>query len=112
MKRESGSRIAARFWSNQSGDVARNQAQLRQKESAGARIRGTGAYASSFLEWMAVGPESGCSVGPPPLLAYWTTVTARRFWVQQEISLQIATGRSLPNDLVVMRLALTPRATR
>ena len=43
---------------------------------------------------------------------YWTTVTARRFWLQQEMSLQIATGRSLPNDLDVIRPALTPRATR
>ena len=34
---------------------------------------------------------------------YWTTVTARRFWLQHEMSLQIATGRSLPKDCELMR---------
>lgn len=44
--------------------------------------------------------------------SYWTTVTARRFCDQQEMSLQIATGRSLPNDFEVMRPGLTPLLTR
>ena len=43
---------------------------------------------------------------------YRTTVTARRFWLQQEMSLQIATGRSLPNDCEVIREEFTPRDTR
>ena len=43
---------------------------------------------------------------------YWTTVTARRFWLQHEMSLQIATGRSLPKDWLVMRCWLTRLDTR
>ena len=38
-------------------------------------------------------------------------VTARRFCEKQDSSLQMATGRSLPKDLLVMRCALTPRLT-
>src|SRR5690606_11096704 len=49
--------------------------------------------------------------GPPPD-PYCTTVTARLFCDQHEISLQIATGRSLPNDLLVMRRPSTPLDTR
>lgn len=56
--------------------------------------------------------RSGFPAREMPLLDYWTTVTARRFWLQQEMSLQIATGRSLPKDWLVMRCWLTPRETR
>src|SRR3546814_12828638 len=48
------------------------------------------------------------SLGLAAVICYWTTVTARRFWLQQEMSLQIATGRSLPKDWLVMRPLLTP----
>ena len=44
--------------------------------------------------------------------AYCTTVTARRFCDQHEISLQMATGRSLPNDFDVTRPGFTPFETR
>lgn len=40
------------------------------------------------------------------------TVTARRFCDQQEMSSQVATGRSLPKLEVRMRLAATPREIR
>src|SRR5690606_28145559 len=43
---------------------------------------------------------------------YWTTVTPRRFCDQQEMSLQMATGRSLPKLCEVMRCAFTPVGTR
>ena len=54
-------------------------------------------------------------IGLPPggsRCSYCTTVTARRFWLQQEMSLQMATGRSLPNDWLVMRWPFTPLETR
>jgi hypothetical protein len=41
-----------------------------------------------------------------------STVTARRFCDQQEMSLQTATGRSLPKLIVLMREAETPLAIR
>jgi hypothetical protein len=40
------------------------------------------------------------------------TVTARRFCDQQEMSSQDATGRSLPYEIVLMRLAGTPLEAR
>jgi hypothetical protein len=41
-----------------------------------------------------------------------STVTARRFWDQHEMSLQTATGRSLPYDTVRIRAAEMPRELR
>lgn len=41
-----------------------------------------------------------------------STVTARRFCDQHEMSLQTATGRSLPYEIVRMRCAWMPRDTR
>ena len=41
-----------------------------------------------------------------------STVTARRFCDQQEMSLHTATGRSLPYEMVCMRCAMTPREIR
>src|SRR6185312_8001331 len=70
----------------------------------------------------APGPNSGSGrsclqfaldrFGPCGPFYYCTTVTARRFCDQQEMSLQIATGRSLPKDCEVMRCWLTPLETR
>ena len=69
-----------------------------KRGTPGPIYAGPGAYASS---------EPG-GPGRP----YCTTVTARRFCDQHEISLQMATGRSLPNDFEVIRCAFTPRLTR
>ena len=41
-----------------------------------------------------------------------STVTERRFCDQHEMSLHTATGRSLPYEIVRMRLAWTPREAR
>src|SRR5690606_29198469 len=57
----------------------------RERRSAGPRIRGPGAMPPA-------------NPGPPGR-PYCTTVTARRFCDQHEISLQMATGLSLPKDL-------------
>jgi hypothetical protein len=45
-------------------------------------------------------------------LAALEASTARRFCDQQEMSSHTATGRSLPNEIVLMREALTPREAR
>ena len=76
----------------------------------------------NFGQKKAPGPNNGSGryclqfaldcLGLAAVVSYWTTVTARRFWLQQEMSLQIATGRSLPKDWLVMRWPLTPRETR
>ena len=42
----------------------------------------------------------------------FSTVTARRVCDQQEMSLQTATGRSLPYEMVRMRLGSMPREAR
>src|ERR1700747_3471386 len=42
----------------------------------------------------------------------FSTVTARRFWDQQEMSLQTATGRSLPYEIVRIREGSIPREVR
>src|SRR4051812_10508960 len=58
---------------------------------------------------------AGCFPSPVSELSQelaLSTVTARRFCDQQEISLQTATGRSLPYEMVRMRCALTPREAR
>ena len=84
---------------SQDNSCAVDSREFRQKESAGTHItRVPGAYASVSA--------------PKRFHIYWMTVTARRFCDQHEISSQIATGRSLPNDLEVMRDALTPLLTR
>ena len=41
-----------------------------------------------------------------------STITARRFCDQHEMSLHTATGRSLPYDTVRMRLPVMPRVAR
>lgn len=74
------------------------KANFGQKRTPGPLSWRRALIASSFRNWIAD--------------SYWTTVTARRFWLQQEMSLQIATGRSLPNDWLVMRWPFTPLETR
>ena len=53
---------------------------------------------------------------PPPVTSTQelalSTVTARRFCDQHEMSLHTATGRSLPYEIVRMRCASTPREAR
>ena len=46
------------------------------------------------------------------ILCYCTTVTARRFCDQHEMSSHSATGRSLPNDFIVSRFEATPLLMR
>src|SRR5262245_2718094 len=61
------------------------------------------------------GANKGAGCPLPPCLSYelaLSTVTARRFCDQHEMSLQTATGRSLPYEIVRMRCACTPRETR
>ena len=60
-----------------------------------------------FCNWLDAAAREGAAG-----FRYCTTVTARRFCDQHEMSLQMATGRSLPNDCDVMRCWLTPRETR
>ena len=82
-----------------------NKGEFWSKQSARAIYMAPGALASS-LHWIGSARRDG------GLLSYWTTVTARRFWLQHEMSLQMATGRSLLKDWLVMRCWLTPRDTR
>jgi hypothetical protein len=61
------------------------------------------------------GANKGAGCPLPPYLCQelaLSTVTARRFCDQHEMSLQTATGRSLPYEIVRMRCACTPRDTR
>src|SRR6476469_1429936 len=60
-------------------------------------------------------PEgAGCPLPPctPAQELVLSTVTARRFCDQHEMSLHTATGRSLPYEIVRMRWAWTPRDAR
>jgi len=56
--------------------------------------------------------KAGHDCGNQPYELTPRTVTARRFCDQQEISLQTATGRSLPYDMVRMRCGWIPRCAR
>ena len=61
------------------------------------------------------GANKGAGCPLPPYLCQelaLSTVTARRFCDQHEMSLQTATGRSLPYEIVRMRCACTPRDAR
>jgi hypothetical protein len=56
------------------------------------------------------GPEAAARSAPAKLIGQFPlmTVTARRFCDQQEMSSHVATGRSLPYEIVRMRFAAMP----
>ena len=65
----------------------------------------TGAVRDRAAELETIRPDLGYRF-------YCTTVTARRFCDQHEMSSQIATGRSLPNDFMLRRFDCTPLLIR
>src|SRR5262245_4267333 len=77
-------------------------------------IRG-GWQAMGYLQKTTGAPWRRLSPTPARTPAYelvLSTVTARRFCDQHEMSLQTATGRSLPYEIVRMRCAWMPRDVR
>src|SRR5690606_12068195 len=95
-------------------DVAlnwRNNVEFRQKEAVW-RQSGCTKKGSAGPIYTDPAPLPPANPVNPRGRAYCTTVTARRFCDQHEISLQIATGRSFPNDFEVIRPGFTPLLTR